>query len=81
MKQVFVQDIRVPNLSLNELKLVEKNRVIKGYKTMSKDRLLSNFNASESMEESENMPDTTKINKTIREIRKENRHEDKILEN
>ena len=45
---------------------------------MSKDRLLSDFNASESMEESEAMSDTTKINKTIREI-KENCDEAKIL--
>ena len=31
------------------------------------------------MKESETMPDPTKINKTIRKIRKENRDEDKIL--
>ena len=79
IKQVFVQGIKIPNLSLNVLKLVEESRGIKGYKSMSKDRLLSDFNASESVEESETMPDPTKINKTIRDIRKENRDEDKIL--
>ena len=31
------------NLSLNELKLVAKNRGIKGYKSMSKEKLLSVF--------------------------------------
>ena len=32
------------NLSLNELKLVAKSRSIKGYKSMSKERLLSALN-------------------------------------
>ena len=48
------------NLSLNELKLIEKNE------SMSEGKLLSALNASESV-------------KIIREIRKENRDEDKIL--
>ena len=64
------------NLSLSELKLIAKSRGIKCYKSISEDRLLSALNASESVEESEYMPDTTKINKTIREI-KENHDEDK----
>ena len=84
------------NLSLNELKLIAKSRGIKGYKSLSEDRLLSALNVSESKKKSEkNLDDTkstrnedydadkalktTKINKTIREIRKENRDEDKIL--
>ena len=29
----------MPNLSLNELKLIAKSRGIKGYKSMSEDRL------------------------------------------
>ena len=58
------------NLSLNELKLIAKSRGIKGYKTMSEDRLLSALNPLESMKESEAMPNSTKINKTNREIRK-----------
>ena len=79
------------NLSLNELKVITKSRDIKGYKSMSKGRLLSALNASESVEESEKnfgdtdadeilkptIPDNTKLNKTIREIRKENYDEDK----
>ena len=89
------------NLSLNELKLVAKTRSIKGHKNISKDRLLSPLNASESVNKSEKnfldtkstrdedydadeilkttMPDPANINKTIRQIRKENRDEDKIL--
>ena len=38
------------NLSLNELKLVVKSRGIKGYKTMSKERLLSALSESQSVE-------------------------------
>ena len=64
------------NLSLNELKLIAKSRGIKCYKSISEDRLLSALNASESVKESEYMPDPRKINKTIREI-KENYDEDK----
>ena len=41
------------NLSLKELKLIEENRGIKGFKSMSEDRLLSAFKASESLKESE----------------------------
>ena len=37
-------------LLLNELKLVAKSRGIKGYKSMSKERLLSTLNKSESAE-------------------------------
>ena len=35
------------NLSLNELKLVSKSRSIKGYKNMSKERLLSALSESD----------------------------------
>ena len=38
------------NLSLNELKLVAKLRGIKGYKIMSKEKLLSALSVSESVE-------------------------------
>ena len=65
------------NLSLSELKLIAKSRGIKCYKSISEDRLLSALNASESVKESEYMPDPRKINKTRREI-KENHDEDKI---
>ena len=58
------------SLSLNELKLITKSRGIKGYESISKDRLLSAPHASESVKENETMPDPTKVNKTIREMRK-----------
>ena len=54
------------NLSLDVLKLIAKFRGIKGYKRMPEDKLISALNASESV-------------KTIREIRKENLDEGKIL--
>ena len=38
------------NRSLNELKLIAKCRHIKGYKNMSKERLLSPLNGSKSAE-------------------------------
>ena len=37
------------NLSLDELKLIAKSRHIKDYKSMSKERLLSALNESESV--------------------------------
>ena len=48
------------NLSLKELKLIPENRGIKGYKSMSEDRLLSALKASESLKESEKNFDNTK---------------------
>ena len=63
------------NLSLNALKLIAKSRSIEGYKIMSEDRLLSAPNVSESVK----MPDPANVNKTIKEIRKENCNEDKIF--
>ena len=48
--------------SLKELKLIAKSRGIKGYKSMSEDRLVSTFNASESVKENEkNSKDTDLI--------------------
>ena len=41
------------NLPLNEWTLIAKNRGIKGYKSMSKERLLSALNESELVKESE----------------------------
>ena len=58
------------NLSLKELELETKNRGIKGYKSMSIDKLLSILHVSEPI----------KTSKTIRDIRKENFDADKILE-
>ena len=43
-KKMFLVGIRMLYLSLKELKLIAKNKDIKGYKNMSKDGLLSKFN-------------------------------------
>ena len=43
------------NLSLNELKLIAKSTGIRGYKSMSKERLLSALSESESGESEENL--------------------------
>ena len=51
------------NLSLNKLKLIAKSRHIKGYKSMSKERLSSALNESESVTESEKKFDGAKIEK------------------
>ena len=50
------------NLSLNELKLVAKSRGIKGYKSISKGRLLSGLSESE-LAESENNFDNERLKK------------------
>ena len=42
-----VQGIKMPNILLKELKLIAKNKGIKGYKSISKDKLLSMFNTPE----------------------------------
>ena len=62
-------------LSLNELKLIRECRGMKGYKSISDDRLLSALKASESLKESENNFDDTKpkmnfSKSRIEEIRK-----------
>ena len=47
------------NLSINELKLIAKSRDIKGYKSMSENRLSSALNGSESVKKSKkNFVDT-----------------------
>ena len=48
----FVHNIKMINLSLNKLKIMERSRAIKGYKSMSEERLLSSLNESESVKES-----------------------------
>ena len=45
------------NPSLNELKLVTKSKGIKGYKSMSKERLLSTLSESESVESKNSFDD------------------------
>ena len=62
-KHIFkkiAQSIRMLNLSLKELKLIAKNRDIEGYKSISKNKLLSIINTPEPIIE----------NKTIQDIRK-----------
>ena len=41
------------NLSLNELKQISKMRWIKGYKSMSEERLINSINESEPVKERE----------------------------
>ena len=52
------------NLSLKELKLVAKSRGIKGYKSMSKERLLSALSESE-LVESKNSFDVERLGKIM----------------
>ena len=69
------------NSSLNKLKVTAKIRGIKGCKSMFKDKLLSALISTESTRNEDHDADPANINKTIKEIRKENRDEDKILRN
>ena len=57
------------NLSLSELKLITKSRGIRGYKSISKERLLSALSESESVESEKNL-DNAKIKKIIEEFNK-----------
>ena len=59
-------------LSLKELKLIAKNRDIKSYKSMSKDKLLSMLNAPEPVKENKPIKDIIKkinISKILKDIR------------
>ena len=51
----------MPNVSLDKLKTVSKIRGIKGYESMSEERLLNPLNKSELMKESENNFDAARI--------------------
>ena len=59
------------NLSLNKLKLISKSRCTEGYISMSKERLLSVLNESESVESEKNFDDAriTKIKEDFNELR------------
>ena len=59
------------NLSLKVLKLIAKNRSIKGYKRMSKNKLINSLKASKPIKKTIN---------TIKDIRKNNSNADEILE-
>ena len=61
-----IQNIRILNLSLHELKLITRNRLIKGNKSMSKERLLIALNESESVESERNLN-----NARIKQIRED----------
>ena len=54
------QSLKDLDLSSEELKEVAKKRSVKGYKSMSEDRLLSALKVSESLKESEKNFDDTK---------------------
>ena len=57
------------NLSLNKLKLIARSRRIKGYKSMSKEKLLSALNESESAKSEKNF-NNAKIKKIREEFNK-----------
>ena len=59
----------MPNLSLNELKLIAKSRCIKGWKSMSKKTLLSALDESESAESKNNF-DNARIKKIKEDLNK-----------
>ena len=67
--------------SLEELELKAKNRGVKGYRSMPINKLLSILDASKPLKENfeDTKPSFKSKNKTIREIRKENHDEHKIL--
>ena len=78
-KELYLFIYSIKNLSLNGLKLITKSMGIKGYKSMSEERLISSIN--ESVKESENNFDDARIetikkdfnelgDKKIKEIRK-----------
>ena len=71
IKKIISHDINVLNLSLNELKLIPKIRGIKGYKSMSKERLLSALSESKSVESKNSFDDERlkKIRKNLNELR------------
>ena len=58
-KRLFV-GMRMQNPLLKKLKLITKNRRIKGYKNISKDKLLSILKASEPIKENEIIKDIRK---------------------
>ena len=58
----------MPNLSLNELKQIENMRRIKGYKNLSKERLLNALDKSESAK-SLNNAKIEKIKEDFNELR------------
>ena len=66
----FVHSIKMANPSLNELETIAKIRGIKGYRSMSEERLLSVLNESESAKESEKNIDDARIEKIKKDFNK-----------
>ena len=50
-KKIFVHNVKIENLTFDELKTIAKMRRIKGYKSMSKERLISSINKSKPVKE------------------------------
>ena len=67
------------NLSSHELKVTEKNKGIKDYKSMSKDRILSALVASVSTRGKDHDVNPGNRSKTTRDIKRGNCEADKIL--
>ena len=65
-KLFFVKPKEIKNAKSKELKTIAKIRDIKGYKSMSEDRLLSALKVSESLKESEKNLDETKPEKKLK---------------
>ena len=59
------------NLWLNELKLVAKSRGIKGYKRLSKEKLVSTPNESESVESATALSKKSFDDERLKKIRKD----------
>ena len=71
LNNFFIYNIKLLNLSLTELKLIAKSRSINGYVSLSKEKLLSALNESESVESKNNFDDARieKIKKDFNELK------------
>ena len=69
-KNFFVHSINMLKLYLNELKQIAKMRGIKGYKRMTKERLISSVNEWEPVKESEKKFDDARIEKIKKDFNK-----------
>ena len=70
MKKNFFHYIKMLNLSLNELKQIAEGRHIKGYKRMSKEKLLSALESADSRNNFNNL--------RIKKIREDNKLKDRF---
>ena len=50
-KNFFVHNVNMENLTFDELKTIAKMRRMKGYKSMSKERLINSINKSKPVKE------------------------------